>query len=44
MNKAIASADLAVSNNVPVRWTAASIVPVTTPKKSNPIKTRRKNV
>jgi len=45
MNKAIASADLAVSNNVPVRWTAASIVPGTTPKiKSNPAKYRRKNV
>jgi cell division septal protein FtsQ len=44
MNKAIASADLAVSNNVPVRWTAASIVPDSTPKKSNPAKNRRKNV
>jgi cell division septal protein FtsQ len=27
MNKAIASADLAVSNNVPVRWMAASAAP-----------------
>lgn len=45
MNKAIASADLAVSNNVPVRWTTASIVPGTTPIiKSNPAKNRRKNV
>jgi len=44
MNKAIASADLAVSNNVPVRWTAASIVPEATPRKSNPAKYRRKNV
>jgi cell division septal protein FtsQ len=44
MNKAIASADLAVSNNVPVRWTTASIVPVATPMKSNPAKYRRKNV
>lgn len=44
MNKAIASADLAVSNNVPVRWMAASAVPVTTPKNSNAAQTRRKNV
>jgi cell division septal protein FtsQ len=45
MNKAIASADLAVSNNVPVRWTTASIVPGTTPIiKSKPAKNRRKNV
>ena len=44
MNKEIASADLAVSNNVPVRWTTAGIGPVTTPKKSNPATIRRKNV
>lgn len=44
MNKAIASADLAVSNNVPVRWMAAGIVPATTPKNSIPPKNRRKNV
>jgi cell division septal protein FtsQ len=45
MNKAIASADLAVSNNVPVRWTTASIVPGVPPIiKSNPAKNRRKNV
>lgn len=42
MNKAIASADLAVANNVPVRWMAASTVPVTPPRP--PLKTRRKNV
>jgi cell division septal protein FtsQ len=42
MNKAIASADLAVANNVPVRWMAASAAPVTTPR--NSIKPRRKNV
>jgi cell division septal protein FtsQ len=44
MSKTIASADLAVSNNVPVRWTAATIVPVAVPKNSNPAKTRRRNV
>lgn len=41
----IASADLAVANNVPVRWTLASSTPVvTTPKTVKPSKTRRKNV
>ncbi|MDD5141128.1 MAG: FtsQ-type POTRA domain-containing protein [Verrucomicrobiales bacterium] len=44
MSKTIASADLAVSNNVPVRWAASSVVPVTAPKKSTPTKTRRRNV
>jgi cell division protein FtsQ len=44
MNKAIASADLAVSNNVPVRWMTASISPAAAPKNFNPAKTRRKNV
>ncbi len=42
--KAIASADLAVANNVPVRWMTASLAPVTTPKTVKPLKTRRKNV
>ena len=42
--KAIAAADLAVANNVPVRWMTASAVPVTTPKMVKPLKTRRKNV
>ena len=44
MNKAIASLDLAVANNVPVRWMEAVAVPVTTPKTFNPAHTRRKNV
>jgi hypothetical protein len=43
--KSIASADLAVANNVPVRWTLASITPAAvTPKAVKPPKTRRKNV
>ena len=43
--KAIASLDLAVANNVPVRWMLASAAPVTaTPKAVKPVKTRRKNV
>jgi cell division septal protein FtsQ len=41
----IAAADLAVANNVPVRWMLASSAPVTTtPKAVKPSKTRRKNV
>jgi cell division septal protein FtsQ len=44
MNKAIASVNLAVSNNIPVRWTASIAMPMTTPKNSNPAKNRRKNV
>jgi cell division septal protein FtsQ len=42
--KTIATADLAVANNVPVRWTMASAAPVQTPKTVKPLKTRRKNV
>jgi cell division septal protein FtsQ len=41
----IASVDLAVANNVPVRWMLASSAPViTTPKTVKPSKIRRKNV
>jgi len=42
--KTIASADLAVANNVPVRWMTASVVPGPTPKPLKPLKSRRKNV
>jgi len=43
--RAIASVDLAVANNVPVRWMLASSAPVSvTPKAVKPAKTRRKNV
>ncbi len=43
--RAIATADLAVANNVPVRWMLASAAPVAvTPKAVKPIKTRKKNV
>lgn len=44
MSKTIASADLAVSNNVPVRWMAAAVVPAAPPKNPNPTKPRRRNV
>jgi len=43
--KSIASADLAVANNVPVRWMMASAAPaVVTPKPVKPPKYRRRNV
>jgi cell division septal protein FtsQ len=42
--KTIATADLAVANNVPVRWMMASAAPVLTPKTVKPFKIRRKNV
>jgi len=46
-NKMIASADLAVANNVPVRWSQVGLAPGTTPlpaKPVNPSHLRRKNV
>ena len=43
-SRTIASADLAVANNVPVRWMLASAVPVAPVKAINPPKNRRKNV
>ena len=39
-NKVIVSLDLAVANNVPLRWTEATAVP----KSVDPATTRRKNV
>jgi cell division septal protein FtsQ len=42
--KTIAVADLAVANNVPVRWMTASVAPVVNPKIVKPLKSRRKNV
>ena len=41
MNKAVASLNLAVSNNVPVRWMEAVAVPSASPKTVNPAHTRR---
>lgn len=43
-SKIIASADLAVANNVPVRWMLASAVPVAPVKAIKPPKNRRRNV
>lgn len=44
MNKAIAALNLAVSNNVPVRWMEAVAVPAGLPGQNNPSPVRRKNV
>jgi cell division protein FtsQ len=43
-NKVIVSLDLAVANNVPLRWTEAAAAPAAAPKNLNPANTRRKNV
>jgi cell division protein FtsQ len=42
--RTIAAADLAVVNNIPVRWMTASAVPAVSPKTVKPLKPRRKNV
>lgn len=42
--RTIATADLAVGNNVPVRWMTASVAPVLTPRTVKPLKIRRRNV
>jgi len=44
MNKAIASADLAVANNIPVHWTEMVSAPGTAPENPNTQNSRRKNV
>jgi len=44
MNKAIATLNLAVTNNIPVRWMDGGIVPVSTPKPVKPARTLKNNV
>jgi cell division protein FtsQ len=44
MNKIITSADLAVSNSIPIHTMAAGAAPVVAPKNSTTAPTRRKNV
>jgi hypothetical protein len=44
MNKTIASLNLAVSNNIPVRWMAAGAASSGPPPSATPTRTRRKNV
>jgi len=40
----IASLDLAVTNNIPVRWVEASAVPAVTPKPAKPSRSKKKHV
>jgi cell division septal protein FtsQ len=42
--RVIASADLSISNNIPVRWMAANAAPLALPKTPAPPRTKRKNV
>jgi hypothetical protein len=44
MNKAIASLNLAVPNNIPARWMDGDAVPVSTPKSVKPARTLKHNV
>jgi len=44
MNKAIATLDLAIPNNIPARWLEASAVPPATPKSPKPFRTKKKHV
>ena len=44
MNKTVASLNLAVSNNVPVRWMEVIAAPSVLHRPVNPVHTRRKNV
>jgi cell division septal protein FtsQ len=43
-NKAIATLDLSVSNNIPARWVDASTLPPALPKSKNQQHTRKRNV
>jgi cell division septal protein FtsQ len=44
MGKAIATLDLAVTNNVPASWLEASAVPAPNPKLPKPLRTKKKHV
>ncbi|MDB6109749.1 MAG: putative cell division protein FtsQ [Pedosphaera sp.] len=44
LNRAIATLDLSVPNNIPARWTEASAVPPIPPRIKNPPHTRKRNV
>ena len=44
MNKAIATLDLAIPNNIPARWLEASAVPPATPKSPKPFRIKKKHV
>ncbi len=42
--KAIATLDLAISNNIPARWIEASALPPATPKSPKPLRLKKKHV
>jgi cell division septal protein FtsQ len=44
LGKAVATLDLAVSNNIPARWLEASSVPPSNPKVARPLRPRKKHV
>jgi hypothetical protein len=44
LSKALATLDLAVTNNIPARWLEASAVPPATPKLPKTSRTRKKHV
>jgi hypothetical protein len=44
MSKAIATLDLAVTNNIPARWLEASAVPPSAPKSPKTLRSRKKHV
>ena len=44
LNHAIATVDLAITNNIPVRWLDTSNILVTAPKTAKPLHTRKKHV
>jgi cell division protein FtsQ len=44
LNKTIAALNLAVPDNIPVRWMAGSVLPVSTPKPARPARTLQNHV
>lgn len=44
MQRAVATLDLAVTNNIPARWLEASALPPSTPKSAKPPRAKRKHV
>ena len=44
IGRAIATLDLAVTNNLPARWLEASLVPAPAPKSTKPLRTKKKHV
>ena len=43
-SNAIASLDLAITNNIPVRWVEASAVPASAPKPAKPVRSKKRHV